>query len=94
MELYPTPNFFRDKRRKDERFASVIGFLNADYYALNGCVQSEVNKKHAFEDTVEKKLPPSVIDLVNYPFRVINSNPCPRVVQHKNHRRMSNYKQV
>ena len=37
---------------------------------LNGCVQSEVNKKHAFEDTVEKKLPPSVIDLVNYPFRV------------------------
>ena len=42
-------------RRKDERFASVIGFLNADYYALNGCVQSEVNKKHAFEDTVEKK---------------------------------------
>ena len=55
VELYPTPNFFRDKRRKDERFASVIGFLNADYYALNGCVQSEVNKKHSFEDTVEKK---------------------------------------
>ena len=25
---------------------------------LNGCVQSEVNKKHAFEDTVEKKIAP------------------------------------
>ena len=35
-----------------------FGFLNADYYALNGCVQSEVNKKHAFEDTVEKKIAP------------------------------------
>ena len=58
VELYPTPNYFRDKRRKDERFVSVIGFLNADYYALNGCVQSEVNKKHAFEDTVEKKIAP------------------------------------
>ena len=50
--------FFRDKRRKDERFSSVIGFLNADYYALNGCVQNEVNKKHAFEETVEKKIAP------------------------------------
>ena len=68
---------FRDKRRKDERFASVIGFLDADYYALSGSVPNGVNKKHGFEDTVEKKLPPFVIDLVNYPFKVINSNPLP-----------------
>ena len=57
VELYPSPNFFRDKRRKDERFASVIGFWNTDYHALNGCIQSEMNKKYAFEDTVEKNKP-------------------------------------
>lgn len=53
--MFKTTPFFQEQKRKDKRFALVIGFLNADFCSEKGDVLDENRKNMLLKNTFKNR---------------------------------------